>query len=52
MIGAVAIVVVLVVVIPVLVLMSSAALAGVLGWLLKAEVDERYEGTEYLELAG
>ncbi len=51
-IGAVAIVVILVVVIPVLVLMSSAVLAGVLGWLLKAEVDEHYEGTEYLELAG
>jgi hypothetical protein len=51
-IGAAAIVVILVLVIPVLVLMSCAALAAVLGWLLKTEVDERYQGTEYLELAG
>jgi hypothetical protein len=49
-ISVVLIVIVLLVVIPVGVLVSGAALSGVLGWLLKSDADERYEGTEYVEL--
>jgi hypothetical protein len=48
--GVVIIVIVLVVAIPVAVLMSGAIGAGLLGWLLKSEVDEGYEGSEYLEM--
>jgi hypothetical protein len=46
------IVFVLLVVIPVGVLVSCAALAGVLGWLLKDDAETAYEGTEYVELGG
>jgi hypothetical protein len=48
--GVVIIVIVLVVAIPVAVLVSGALAAVVLGWLLKTEVDEEYEGSEYLEM--
>jgi hypothetical protein len=47
--GAIAIVVVLLA-IPVLVIVSGAIAAAVLGWLLKADAEERYEGSELLEL--
>jgi len=43
---------VLFVVIPVGVLVSCGALAAVLGWLLDDDADQRYEGTEYVELGG
>ena len=49
--GAIAIVVVLVLLIPVAVLMSGAAGAGILGWLVQSDVDERFEGSEELELS-
>ncbi len=45
------IVIVLVIAIPVAVLVSAAIGAGVLGYLLKEDVDERYEGTEWVDLA-
>lgn len=50
MIGVAIIVIVLLIVIPVGVLVSGAAGAGILGWFLKDDIDERYEDSEYLEL--
>ena len=44
------ILVVLLVVIPVGVLMSGGAAAGILGWFLKDDIEEQYEGSELLEL--
>jgi hypothetical protein len=44
------IVIVLVVVIPVGVLVSGAVAAAVLGWLAKSDVEERFEGTEYVDM--
>jgi hypothetical protein len=48
--GAVAIVIVLVVVIPVLVLVSGAIVAALLGGFLRYDVEERFEGSELIEL--
>lgn len=42
---------VLLVFIPVSVMMTGGILAGILGYFIKEDVDEDYEGTEYLELA-
>jgi len=50
MLGAAIIVVVLVVAIPVAVLMSGAAGAAILGWLVKTDVDATHEGSELLDL--
>jgi threonine/homoserine/homoserine lactone efflux protein len=50
-ISVVIIVVVLVIAIPVAVLVSAAVGAGVLGWLLTEDVNERHEGTEWVDLA-
>jgi len=50
MLGAAIIIVVLVVGIPVAVLMSGAVGAGILGWLVKSDVDHNYEGSELLDL--
>jgi hypothetical protein len=44
------IVIVLVVIIPVVVIMSGAIAAAILGWLLKSEVEDEYEGTEYIDM--
>lgn len=44
------IVIVLVVAIPVGVLVSGAVAAAILGWLAKSDVEERYEGTEYVDM--
>lgn len=49
--GAIAIVIILVIAIPVAVLVSGSAVAGIIGWILKTEVDEEYEGTELLEIS-
>ena len=49
MIGAVIIVVVLLVALPVGVLIAGAAAAPVVGWSLKADAEERFEGSELLE---
>lgn len=48
--GVVIIVFILVIAVPVAVLVSAAAGAAILGYLLKTQVDESFEGTEYLEL--
>jgi hypothetical protein len=44
------IVIILVVVIPVAVIMTGAIAAAILGWLAKSDVEERYEGTEYIDM--
>ena len=49
MLGAIVIVVVLLV-LPVIVIMSSAVLAAVLGWSLKADAEARNEGSELVAL--
>lgn len=46
--GVIIIAVVLVIAIPVAVLMSTGVLAGVLGWLLKDDVDRTHEGSELI----
>lgn len=49
MVGVVAIVIVLLL-IPVLVLMSGGVASGIIGHLLGRDADQRYEGSELLEL--
>jgi hypothetical protein len=44
------IVIILVVAIPVAVIMTGAIAAAILGWLLKSEIEDEYEGTEYIEM--
>ena len=48
--GVVVIIIVLVAVIPVAVVLSGAALAGVLGWFLKDTAEATHEGSELLDL--
>ncbi len=43
--------IVILVLFPVAVLMTGAAGAAIIGWLLKKDRDDAYEGTEYLELS-
>lgn len=50
MLGAAIIVVILVIGIPVAVLVSGAVGAGILGWLVKSDVDHSHEGSELLDL--
>lgn len=47
--GAVIIVIVLLI-LPVIIIMSLAGVAGVLGWLLKDDVDGEFVDSEFLEL--
>jgi hypothetical protein len=42
---------VLLVLIPVAVMMTGAVVAGILGWSLKDDAEERAEGSELLELS-
>ena len=49
--GTIVIIVLLVVVFPVAVLMSGAVGAAIIGFFLKKDRDDAYEGTEYLALA-
>lgn len=49
MLGAVLIVIVLLV-LPVIIIMSLTLVAGALGWSLKADGEQRYEGSELIEL--
>ena len=49
--GAIIIVFVLLVVIPVGFLVTMSVVAGVLGWVIKDEVDEGFEGTEDLAIS-
>jgi len=50
-IGALIIVAVLLVFIPIGVMMTLGGVAGVLGYFLKKDVDDDFEGTEYAQLA-
>jgi hypothetical protein len=50
MLGAVILAVVIVVVLPVGMTMGGAVIASVLGWSLKSDGDERFEGSELVEL--
>jgi hypothetical protein len=50
MLGALLVALVIVVVIPVGLSLSGAVAAGVLGWTLKNDADERFEGSELVEL--
>ncbi|MGI9624881.1 MAG: hypothetical protein ACR2PK_18775 [Acidimicrobiales bacterium] len=49
--GTVAIIVVLVVIVPVLIMLTGLVASGLMGWVLKRDVDANYEGTELLELS-
>lgn len=51
MLGPAIIVFVLLVFIPVSVMMTGGIVAGILGYFIKEDVDEDFEGTEYLDLA-
>lgn len=48
--GAIVLVFALVFVFPPMVLMSGGAMAALLGWLLKADGDDRYANSELIEL--
>ena len=50
MIGAVVIVVLVVLVLPPLFLVSGGIVSAVMGWLLRAEVEDRHEGSELVEI--
>ena len=50
MLGAIVLAVVLVIGIPVGVIMSGAVGAGLFGWALKSDADDRYEGSELIDL--
>jgi hypothetical protein len=47
--GAVIIVIVLLIALPVSVLIAGAAAVPVIGWSLKTDAEERFEGSELLE---
>jgi hypothetical protein len=47
--GPVTIIIVLVVALPVAVLMSGGIASGLLGWLVKSDVDKSHEGSELLK---
>lgn len=50
MIGPILITIAIVVFIPVSVMLSGAVVSGVMGWLLKDDAEERYEGSEFIDL--
>lgn len=50
MLGAVLLALAIVVVIPVGLSLSGAVAAGILGWTLKEDAEERFEGSELVEL--
>lgn len=49
--GTVVIIVLLAVIVPVLIIMSGLVVAGLLGSILKKDVDLSHEGSELLELS-
>jgi hypothetical protein len=49
-IGAVIIIVVLVLALPFLLFASGAAVAAAMGWALKSDAEQRYEGSELIDL--
>ena len=48
--GAVIVAIIIVILIPVAIMMSGAVVAGILGWALKDDAAERYEGSELVDL--
>ena len=48
--GAIVVAVIIVILIPVSLMMSGAVVAGLLGWALKDDAEERYEGSELVDL--
>lgn len=50
MIGPILTVVAIVIVVPVSVLMSGALASAILGWFLKDDAEQRYEGSELIDL--
>lgn len=50
MIGPILVTIAIVIAIPVGIMMSGAAVSGVLGWLLKDDAEERYDGSELIDL--
>ena len=51
MIGAIALIVFMVVLFPVGFFLSGAAVAGLHGWFLSADAEQRFEGSELLPLS-
>jgi hypothetical protein len=48
--GAVIVAVIIVIVLPVTLMMSGGAVAGILGWALKDDAEDRHEGSELIDL--
>ncbi len=48
--GPILVTIAIVIAIPVAVMMTGAALSGVIGWFLKDDAEDRYEGSELIEL--
>jgi nitrogen fixation-related uncharacterized protein len=48
--GAIVVAIIIVILIPVSLMMSGAVVAGLLGWALKDDAAERYEGSELVDL--
>ena len=49
--GTVVIIILLAAVVPVLIIMTGLVAAGLLGWIIKKDVDLTHEGSELLELS-
>jgi hypothetical protein len=49
-IGPIVVIVAIVIAIPVAVLMSGAAASGILGYFLKTDAEDRFKGSELLDL--
>jgi hypothetical protein len=49
--GTVVIIILLTAVVPMMIIMSGLAAAGLLGFVLKKDVDAQHEGSELLELS-
>jgi len=49
-IGAIIIVFVVVIALPIMLFASGAAVAAAMGWALKTDAEQRYEGSELLDL--
>lgn len=50
MVAGAVIMVIILLILPVIIIMSMAAIAGALGWLLKDDVDADFVDSEFLEL--
>lgn len=51
MLGAIIIAVIILIAIPVAIMMTGAVVAGILGWSLKATVEDAHEGSELIDLS-